>query len=43
VIKFEILSIFPEMFASPLNFSLLKKAQEKNLLNISVHDIREWA
>lgn len=43
MIKFEILSIFPEMFASPLNFSLLKKAQEKNLLNISVHDIREWA
>jgi len=43
VIKFDILSIFPEMFASPLNFSLLKKAQEKGLLNVCLHDIRNWA
>jgi len=43
VIKFDVLSIFPEMFTSPLNFSLLKKAQEKGLLNISLHDIRSWA
>jgi tRNA (guanine37-N1)-methyltransferase len=43
VIKFDVLSIFPEMFTSPLNFSLLKKAQEKGLLNICLHDIRNWA
>ena len=43
MIEFEILSIFPEMFASPLNFSLLKKAQERGLLNIHLHDIRNWA
>ena len=43
MIKFDILSIFPEMFASPLNFSLLKKAQEKGLLNVCLHDIRNWA
>lgn len=43
MIKFDVLSIFPEMFASPLNFSLLKKAQEKGLLNICLHDIRNWA
>jgi tRNA (guanine37-N1)-methyltransferase len=43
VIEFEILSIFPEMFASPLNFSLLKKAQERDLVNIHLHDIRDWA
>jgi len=43
VIKFEILSIFPEMFESPLNFSLIKKAQDKGLLNICLHDIRKWA
>jgi tRNA (guanine37-N1)-methyltransferase len=43
VIKFDVLSIFPEMFSSPLNFSLLKKAQEKGLLNICLHDIRHWA
>jgi tRNA (guanine37-N1)-methyltransferase len=43
VIKFDILTIFPEMFLSPLNFSLIKKAQEKDLLKINLHDIRNWA
>ena len=43
MIKFDVLSIFPKMFASPLNFSLLKKAQEKGILNICLHDIRNWA
>ena len=43
MVKFDVLSIFPEMFSSPLNFSLLKKAQEKGLLSISLHDIRNWA
>ena len=43
MINFDILSIFPEMFASPLNFSLLKKAQAKGIINISLHDIRNWA
>ncbi len=42
MIKFDVLSIFPEMFLSPLNFSLLKKAQEKGLINICLHDIRNW-
>jgi tRNA (guanine37-N1)-methyltransferase len=31
------------MFHSPLNFSLLKKAQEKGLIEIDLHDIRDWA
>ena len=43
MIRFDVLSIFPEMFISPLSFSLLKKAQEKGLLSINLHDIRNWA
>jgi len=43
VIKFDVLSIFPEMFSSPLSFSLLKKAQENGLINICLHNIRNWA
>jgi tRNA (guanine37-N1)-methyltransferase len=31
------------MLISPLSFSLLKKAQEKGLLSINLHDIRNWA
>lgn len=43
MIRFDILSIFPEMLHSPLQFSLLKKAQEKGLIEIGLHDIRRWA
>jgi tRNA (guanine37-N1)-methyltransferase len=31
------------MLHSPLGFSLLKKAQEKNLIDIGLHDIRDFA
>ena len=43
MIRFDVLSIFPEMLVSPLSFSLLKKAQEKGLLEVYLHDIRDWA
>ncbi|MCK4386304.1 MAG: tRNA (guanosine(37)-N1)-methyltransferase TrmD [candidate division Zixibacteria bacterium] len=39
----DILTIFPNMFSGPLNESLIKKAQEKNLINIRVCDIRNFA
>jgi tRNA (guanine37-N1)-methyltransferase len=41
--RFDVLSIFPEMLQSPLNYSLLKKAQEKGLIEIRLHNIRDWA
>ncbi|HVO67563.1 MAG TPA: tRNA (guanosine(37)-N1)-methyltransferase TrmD [Syntrophales bacterium] len=41
--RFDILSIFPEMFESPLNYSILKKAIEKELLEIRLHNIRDYA
>lgn len=40
---FHVLTIFPGMFASPLQHSLIKKAQERCLLEIMVHDLREYA
>lgn len=42
MISFDVLSIFPEMFLSPLSFSLLKKAQDKGLIKVCLHDIRNW-
>jgi tRNA (guanine37-N1)-methyltransferase len=42
MIRFDILSVFPEMFASTFECSLLKKAQEKNLIEIRIHDIRHY-
>jgi len=42
VIRFDVLSIFPEMLQSPLEFSLLKKAREKGLIEVGLHNIRDW-
>lgn len=38
-----ILTLFPDMFAGPMNQSILKRAQEKNLLTISYINIRDFA
>jgi tRNA (guanine37-N1)-methyltransferase len=43
MIRFDVLSIFPEMFASPLNCSIVKRAREKGLMEIHVHNIRDYA
>jgi len=43
MIRFDILSVFPEMFESPLNHSILKRAQEKGIAEIHLHNIRDYA
>ncbi len=43
MIRFDILSLFPEMFVSPFDASLIKKAREKKILEINVIDIRAFA
>jgi tRNA (guanine37-N1)-methyltransferase len=39
----EILTVLPELLASPFEHSMMKKAQEKGLLNIKLHNLRDWA
>lgn len=43
MLRFDVLSIFPETMVSPLEFGLLKKAQEKELIKICLRNIRKWA
>jgi tRNA (guanine37-N1)-methyltransferase len=43
MIRFDILTVFPEMFTSPCGCSLLKKALDKGLVEIHLHDIRSHA
>jgi tRNA (guanine37-N1)-methyltransferase len=43
MIRFDILSVFPEMFESPLNHSILKRAQERGMAEIHLHNIRDYA
>lgn len=43
MLKFTVLTLFPEMFGSTLSHSILKKAQEKNLLAVDLVNIRDYA
>jgi len=40
--RFDILTIFPEIFDSYFNISILKKAQKKKLIKIYTHNLRKW-
>ncbi len=41
--RFDILTLFPNMFDSYLNESILKRAQAAKLLSIAIHNIRDFA
>lgn len=40
--RFDIITIFPSMFEGFLNESLIKHARAKNILDIRVHDLRDY-
>jgi tRNA (guanine37-N1)-methyltransferase len=40
--KIDIITIFPKMFAPVLNESIIKRAQAKRLVKISIHDLRDY-
>jgi tRNA (guanine37-N1)-methyltransferase len=41
--RFDILTIFPGMLEGPLSESILRRARERGLLDVRVHDLRRWA
>lgn len=40
--KIDILTLFPNIFAGPLTESIIKRAQENNLVEINIHDLRKY-
>ena len=40
--KFDILTLFPEMFRGPFDESIIKRGQDKGLVAISLHQIRDY-
>jgi len=42
LIRYQILTTFPEMFQGPFNESMLRKAQEAGLVEIGIHNLRDW-
>ncbi|MDR2627096.1 MAG: tRNA (guanosine(37)-N1)-methyltransferase TrmD [Dysgonamonadaceae bacterium] len=41
--RIDIISVLPEILDSPLNHSILKRAQEKKLVEIHVHNLRDYS
>jgi len=40
--KIDILTLFPEMFISPFDYSIIKRAKDKGLVEIKIHNLRDW-
>ena len=41
--KIDILTLFPDMFLGPFNESIIRRAQDKSLVEIKIHNLRKWA
>lgn len=41
--RFQVLTLFPDFFQSPLEVSILKRAREQGLLQVGMTDIREFS
>jgi tRNA (guanine37-N1)-methyltransferase len=39
----DILTLFPAMFSGPFNESIVRRAQDKSLVTITIHNLRDWA
>ena len=41
--RIDIITVLPRLLESPFNDSILKRAQDKGLVTVTVHDLREYA
>lgn len=41
-IRFDIFTLFPGIFAGPLDESILRRARERGLVDVAIHDLRDW-
>ena len=41
--RIDIITCLPDLLKSPFNYSILKRAQDKKLVEIHVHDLRDYA
>ncbi len=40
--RFDVITIFPEFFDGPLDYGIVRRAREAGLLEVQVHDLREF-
>lgn len=42
MMRFDIITIFPEFFRGPLDYGIVRRARETKLIEVSVHDLRDF-
>lgn len=42
MMQFNVITLFPEMFGDPFKASILKRAQEKGIIKIELHNLRDY-
>lgn len=40
--KIDVVTLFPDMFEGPLSESIIKRAKDKGLVAIKIHNLRQW-
>src|SRR5207245_8528051 len=40
--KIDIVTLFPEICRAPLSESIMKRAQEKGIVELHIHNLRDW-
>jgi tRNA (guanine37-N1)-methyltransferase len=40
--RIDIVTLFPEICRAPLNESIMKRAQEKRIVDVQIHNLRDW-
>src|SRR5205823_14072678 len=40
--KIDILTLFPEICRTPLSESMMKRAQENKIVDLRIHNLRDW-
>src|SRR5215213_2600458 len=43
LLRFDIFTLFPGIFAGPLDESIVRRARDRGIVQIDIHDIRDWA
>ena len=41
--RIDIITVLPELLKSPFSYSILKRAQDKGLAEIHIHNLRDWS
>ncbi len=43
MLTFEVITIFPEIFEGFLKESIIKRAEDKKIIRVNIHNLRKWA